>query len=335
MLSSSQHPITCRSSCTLRSRGLSSFFFCLAALCSVGPIRAHAARLSQPPPLWVSEVLADPDFAPDAQGEFIEVCGDPVQSTEVTAFELSVDGKAFAFHEWHLPAGQALVICRDSVAASTYGILCHAQWEQMSLANGRDLWVRLVAQTGSEATVAFEAMVPGGRVGESQENLAEYGIAADFRPATQPFHNGFATPGVCPAWHSPTSTTGKLRPEKASQGDASATGFESSGSNQSPFLPGSLPAPSSLKQPRLTSAHLSLAHPEATWVGFPSSYANGQWRLVSPQGKVMAKSEMPAKSAWTGLDALTERAHGLVEGPILLVLEKGSKRWMHALVVMP
>jgi hypothetical protein len=78
-----------------------------------------------------------------------------------------------------------------------------------------------------------------------------------------------------------------------------------------------------------------LAHPDRTHLGIPSSFTNGSWKLATPQGLVLLSGKTPAKATWVPLDALWETSPVLRLGPLVLVVERGSKRWLRPLVVVP
>jgi hypothetical protein len=291
-------------------------FFLAALIAGLGPREGFGSEPIGAWP-WVSEVLADPAFATDSEGEFIELCLDSSATVSVDSFTLSVDGKAKKWSSRFLEPGKAFTICRDSAAGESWGIPCRAEWPQLSLANGRLIWIQV--RVDSIDAPFFDAILPVSEPGVAQENHATRGDAADFRPSSNPFRGGFASPGNCLPHASQAGSEIMDNPSLQSEIASPVHSI----------------APSSLRTPWLTGKTVSLAHPDRTHLGIPSSFTNGSWKLATPQGLVLLSGKTPAKATWVPVDALWQTSPVLRLGPLVLVVERGSKRWLRPLVVVP
>ncbi len=116
----------------------------------------------------LSEVMADPTFVSDAQGEFLELANPTSDTLRLDSLGIVVDGQNLVIKPFLLVPEGFLLLCRDSSFSSNGGMVCQRQWTSLALANSRNDTVLLNWETGQEKYV-----LPIAKPGVSWENTGE------------------------------------------------------------------------------------------------------------------------------------------------------------------
>lgn len=254
----------------------------------------------------LSEVLADPVFAPDADAEYLEFTVAGEAAVPADSLRVRVNGKTL---RWLMPAdtvGAIRLICRDTTAALAAGLPCHLQVSGLSLPNDQGMWIEIL---GHEDTLSY--VVPAGRPGESQENEnVNSPLAPRFRSSLTPYRGGFSSPGL-----DLNNAAAAPRPGEEIQG--TATGMN----------------PDALSEPRLSTAHWETDQTKTCTLAWPQAFAGGRIRLLSRAGTELWSQSLPSQAGLWVWKAEDMRAWHLLPGPYLLQVKNISRQWMRAVVV--
>ncbi len=254
----------------------------------------------------LSEVLADPVFAADADAEYLEFTAAGETAVLADTLRGRVNGKSL---RWFMPSdtlGATRLICRDTVAALAAGLPCHLQASGFSLANAQTLLIEIF---GDRDTLTY--VVPAGRPGESQENEnVGSSFSPRFRSSLTPYRGGFASPG-----------------KRGNQTALSSLPGTESVRVETEWNP------ETLTEPRLSTSHWILGQGRTCTIAWPQAFAGGLIRLLSRSGKEMWSQNLPSQAGqwvWKEEDLI---AWALPAGPYLLQVKNRSRFWMKAVVV--
>ncbi len=143
----------------------------------------------------LSEVMADPTFVPDAQGEFLELANPTGDTLRLDSLGIVVAGQALVLKPFLLLPDGFFMICRDSSLSTNGGMVCQRQWSGLALANSRSDTV-LLAWESNHAQYVLPIAKPGvswentGEKTESYHRFLPSGTAwAGEDSATPGFHN--------------------------------------------------------------------------------------------------------------------------------------------------
>lgn len=156
------------------------------------------AQPSLPPPLHLSEVMADPVRVEDRYGEYLELWNPGPAPIEVDSLRIRIGKSLLAMGRLRLAAGGFALLCRDT-SSRNGGLPCTHSLPDLELANADSLRLVLLYREGGRA---FEIPYALGRprAGLSFDNTGEelrgYGA---FAPASTPFNGeDRGSPGTRP-----------------------------------------------------------------------------------------------------------------------------------------